>query len=193
MIRSYRVSLLHTSLAAALCLFAAMDATAANTPEEPLELLRGTYTFVGGESEIQAMDRAIEDATSELSFFIRGIAQKRLRQPNLPSAELRIIVDGDSIEVTRTGQPTIAAPASGEAVEWRNPGNGNTLRVRHKALGADKLEQRLRGDRGLSVNRFVLDPNGSRLVIRTTITAEKLPEPLRFSTTYTRRNPDSQP
>lgn len=148
--------------------------------------LAGAYRFIGGESEIERMDRAIDDAVEELNFLIRGLARRRLREPNFPSERLRIVEEGAQIRIERTGQPDIAAPADGSPIEWRNPENGNTLEIRHEMAGPRVLEQQMRGDRGLSVNRYVLSDDGSNLTVRTVITADKLSAPVRFSTTYAR-------
>ena len=65
--------------------------------------------------------------------------------------------------------------------------------MRHRVVQSDTFEQHLRGDRGVSVNRFTMKPDGSGLVVKTVITADKLPEPLQFSTTYTRDGDRADP
>lgn len=180
-----RVSQLGISAFAFGCLLAATDGRAERGQPSPARVA-GSYRFVGGEPEILAMDRAIDAAVEDLNMFIRGLARKRLREPNLPSEQLRIVAENGQIRISRTGQPEIAAPNDGEPVKWRNPDNDNTLEVRHQMLDTHTLEQRLRGDRGLSINRFVLDGEDARLRVHTVITADRLSEPLRFSTTYAR-------
>ena len=150
----------------------------------------GAYRYIGGESEIRAMDRAIDAAVEDMSFLIRGLARRRLREPNLPSEQIRIVAEGERIRIMRSGQPDISAPRDGDPVQWRNPDSGNTLEVRHAIVDGRTLEQRLRGDRGLSVNRFVLEDDGSKLRVHTEISADKLSRPLRFYTTYARDESD---
>ena len=53
-------------------------------------------------------------------------------------------------------------------------------------FAAHVLEPRLKGERGLSVTRFVLSHDGPRLIVQTEGTTDELSEPLRFSTTYAR-------
>ena len=86
---------------------------------EPFPLL-GTYRFAGGLEETQKVERAIDEAVDEMNLFIRGIARRRLREPNLPTDELRISLGGDTITVARTGQPKVSAPATGKREHSRH-------------------------------------------------------------------------
>lgn len=158
----------------------------AKAGEPNLVPLLGTYRFAGGQEEVQRVERAIDVAVDEMNVFIRGIARRRLKEPNLPSDELRISLGGESITVARTGQPEISAPATGKRVPWRNPRNGNELEVSHRITPAGALEQKLVGDRGVSTNVFALAADG-KLSMKTTVTADKLPSAIRFTTTYVRK------
>lgn len=148
--------------------------------------LLGTYRFAGGQEETQEVERAIDEAVEEMNVFIRGIARRRLQEPNLPTDELRISLGGDMITVARTGQPKVSAPATGKRVAWRNPRNGNELEVSHRITPAGALEQKLVGDRGTSTNVFTISADG-KLSMKTTVTADKLPSAIRFTTTYVRK------
>lgn len=159
---------------------------AAKALEPNLDPLLGTYRFVGGEKEVREVERAIDDAVDEMNIFIRGIARRRLREPNLPTDELRIDLENDTITIARSGQPAVSAPATGKRVTWKNPRNGNELRVAHRITPDGSLEQNLVGDRGVSTNVFSLAEDG-RLLMKTTVEADKLPSTLRFTTTYARK------
>jgi hypothetical protein len=148
--------------------------------------LAGSYRFVGGESETASVERAIEEAAEELNVFIRGIAKRRLRDANLPAPQLDIRVDGNDVTVESSGRPPITAPVGKAPIDWKNPDNGNTLRVSYRVPEPRVLEQRLRGDRGVSVLRHALDEAGDTLKITTTITIDMLSSPLEFKTTYRR-------
>ncbi len=154
--------------------------------EPGLERLLGVYRFVGGEKEVDEVERAIDEAVDEMSFFIRGMARRRLKEPNLPTDEIRISLQEGAITVARTGQPPVSAPANGYQVTWENPRNGNELEVAHHVTGEGALRQTLVGDRGVSTNLFRLSKDG-RLLVETTIEADKLPSTIRFSTTYARK------
>lgn len=160
----------------------------ASTGQSDLGRISGTYRYVGGEEEVRAVEQAIDEVVDQMNVFIRGIARRRLRAPNLPTNELRITLEDGQIRVVRTGQPEIAAPQSGERVAWRNPRNGNELQVAHRVNSDGVLEQSLVGDNGVSTNSFIPSTDGLRLSIRTVIRAEKLPAPIRFSTTYRRKS-----
>ena len=158
----------------------------AESVQPGLDRLLGVYRFAGGQEEMAEVERAIDDAVDQMSFFIRGIARRRLKEPNLPSDELRISLEDGTITVARAGQPAVSAPATGKRVTWQNPRNGNELEVAHRVTDDGALRQVLVGDRGVSTNVFRLSKNG-RLVVDTTIEADKLPSPIRFSTTYARK------
>ena len=156
-------------------------------PFEPgLQRLIGVYRFVGGDQEVVAVERAIDEAVDEMSFLIRGMARRRLKEPNLPADEIRISLDDGAITVARAGQPPVSAPATGDRVTWQNPRNGNELEVAHRVTDDGALRQILIGDRGVSTNIFRSSKDG-RLVVETTIDADKLPSTIRFSTTYARK------
>lgn len=156
----------------------------ASTPA--VESVLGTYRYAGGQDEARAIERAIDQGVEELSVLLRGFASRRLREKNLPSKVLRIFMDGANITVSRLGHADIPAPVDGRTVSWRNPDNGNELEVSHRLRADGTLEQRLVGGRGMSVNVFEVNGSG-RLTMKTTIEADKLPSPIRFSTTYVRR------
>jgi hypothetical protein len=161
-------------------------AASESSPDAKQSPLNGTYRHVGGESETRAVEEAIDEAVAELNVFIRGIARRRLREPNLPADWMKLDIGADQAAVAQKGRPTIAAPLDEPPVEWKNPNNGNTLRVSYRAQSSRRLEQRLRGDRGLSVIRYELEDDGNTLSVVTTITADLLEQPLTFQTTYRR-------
>jgi len=156
------------------------------TVDPALDRYAGTYRYVGGGAEIEALDEAIDEVVSQMNFLIRGIARRRLRAPNLPSKEVTISVDDDEICIDRPGQPKVSAPADGKPITWRHPDDGDVFEVRHGIDEHGVLYQRFKGERSVSRNRFVLSENGKDLTIHTEITAERLPAPLRFKMSYQR-------
>lgn len=146
----------------------------------------GTYRYVGGDADIEGLDEAIDDVVSQMNFFVRGIARRRLREPNLPSKKVAISVKDGVIRIDRPDQPVVSAPADGKPIEWRNPDSGDVFEVRHGIDQEGELYQRFKGDRSVSRNRFVLSEDGNDLTIHTVITADRLPAPLRFKMSYER-------
>jgi hypothetical protein len=157
--------------------------TAEGGPSAPFRFV-GTYEYVGGNAEIDEMDRAIDEAVEQLNVFIRGIARRRLQEANRPTETLTIAASDREITITRSGKPEITAPADGTAVAWKNPENGNQLEVSHGVTRKGVLSQRIEGDRGTSENRFVLDDAAGRLSVETTILVDRVDDPIRFETTY---------
>ena len=172
--------------AAALVAWCGPSTTAADAPDAAIQQFVGTYTYVGGEPEIKALDRAIDEVVDQMNFFIRGIARRRLRAPNLPSKEVSVFVEKEQIRIERPGQPEVSAPADGRLITWRHPSDGDVFQVSHGIDDDGVLYQRFEGERSVSRNRFILGKNKKRLTIHTVITADRLPAPLRFKMTYER-------
>ncbi len=159
----------------------------ADASEPALQPFAGTYGYVGGEAEIHALDRAIDEVVDQMNFFIRGIARRRLRAPNLPSKQVGVFLEKGQIRISRPGQPEVSAPADGKSITWRHPTDGDVFQVSHGIDDQGALYQRFEGERSVSLNRFVLTKDDKRLTIHTVITADRLPAPLRFKMTYERR------
>ncbi len=177
---------LPTAAFSVILLCGAVSIVDASEPGAALQRFAGTYRYAGGEAEIRDLDRAIDEVVKEMNFFIRGIARRRLRAPNLPSSEVGVFVEQGQIRITRPGRPEVSAPADGKTIDWRHPDDGDVFRVSH---GIDKngaLYQRFEDERSRSLNTFTLSSDGKRLTIETVINAKRLPAPLRFKTTYQR-------
>ncbi len=162
----------------------AQDALAGAQPDAAPASFAGRWHWVGGESELRALDVAIEACVKQMNIFIRGIARRRIRKPNQPSPELMITTDGGNLTVSRPGRPPLSAPASGTPIKWRDPG-GDWFLVSH---GVDHgvMYQRFQGASSLSLNHYNVDPAGQRMVVHTRITSKWLPVPIDFDTTYAR-------
>lgn len=145
----------------------------------------GEYEYVGGQQQLEQMNREIEQGVEALSVFIRGIAERRLREANRPTDRLTIVYANGEITVARYGRPDMTAPASGTFIDWKHPENGNELRVSHQVRDGALL-QRIEGERGSSVNRFVLSEDGQRLSVKTQVRVDRLEEPIRFDLSYRR-------
>lgn len=152
----------------------------------PAVRISGNYRYAGGEKQRQALIDAIEDVIAEMNFIARPIARKRLLESNLPSAELQLVVTDDEIIVARPGRPTVSAPRDGSMIVWESP-DGDEFEVRHRLISDDELVQEFVGDGNRSENVFKLDDGGTRVVVATTITADRLPKTLRFKMTYRRK------
>lgn len=144
----------------------------------------GSYRYIGGAAEEEALSASIENVVQKMNFLIRGIARRRLKKGNQPSAQLNLVITADTITVERPGQPTISAPANGTPITWRSP-DGDDFEVR-QGFDADRLFQSFQGPKSFSRNDFVLSPDGATLTVYTRIVSKHLPIPLEFHTTYRR-------
>lgn len=148
--------------------------------------IAGTFRYAGGEKQKQQLLDAIEDCIAEMNFIARPIARKRLRESNLPSAELQLVVTADEITIARPGRPTVSAPRDGSTITWESP-DGDEFEVRHRLVSDHELVQEFVGKGNRSENVFALDRDGSRVSVQTTITADRLPKSLSFRMTYRRK------
>jgi hypothetical protein len=187
------MSALRRPLAASVLLCAAVLASwcgpsiaRAEASDPALRRFAGTYGYVGGETEIKALDRAIDQVVDQMNFLIRGIARRRLRAPNLPSKQVSVFLEKGQIRIDRPGQPEVSAPADGKSITWRHPTDGDVFQVSHGIDDGGVLYQRFEGERSVSRNRFILGKEEKRLTIHTVITADRLPAALRFKMTYER-------
>jgi len=171
----------------ALTLALLIPLAAAAEPESTLARFAGSWRWVGGAGELRALDDAIEACVKQMNLFIRPIARHRIRKPLQPSPEIVFAtVAGPSLSISRPDRPTIAIPANGQKVRWRDAGGDWFL----MSLGVDNgvLQQRFEGTSSISFNSYILDPTGYHLTVHTRIVSRRLPAPIEFNTTY-QRNP----
>lgn len=157
-LRSAILGLLSAVALAACC---GASIALADAPDPAIQQFVGTYTYVGGDAEIRALDRAIDE-------------------------EVGVFFENGQIRIHRPGQPEVSAPADGRTITWRHPTDGDVFQVSHGVDEEGVLYQRFEGERSVSRNRFVLGKDKKRLTIHTVITADRLPAPLRFKMTYAR-------
>jgi len=159
-----------------------MVAMSAETAEQ--EPLAGSYKYVGGDAQVKALYASVEGVVKKMNFFVRGIARKRLRKPNMPSAELYLTISPTTITVAQTGRVTVVAPWDGTPMKWRSP--EGTFTVTH-VIDDGILLQTMDGKNSHSTNRFVLDEDGVTLKVRTKIVSSRLPGPVVFVMTYRKK------
>jgi hypothetical protein len=143
----------------------------------------GSYQYVGGVAETDALAAAVETVVQKMNFLFRGIARSRLKKSNRPSPELKLILGDDTITVVRPGQPAVSAPANGRPVTVRL--DGDDFEVTH-GFDGDRLYQTFKGPKSFSRNDLVLSPDGLTLTVFTRIESRHLPIPLLFHMTYRR-------
>ncbi|MEO6950847.1 MAG: hypothetical protein ABI321_03460 [Polyangia bacterium] len=146
--------------------------------------LGGSYAYVGGEGEIKKMYDAIDVVVGKMNVFIRGIARRRIRKPNMPPPVIELRIGQDNITLARSGHSDMPAPRDGKPAPWRS--HEGKFRVSY-ALDASELVQKLVGQSSHVTKRFMLDPDGTTLRVQTRIESSRLPGPIEFTLTYRRK------
>ncbi len=146
--------------------------------------IAGAYKYVGGPAEVKALLSAIEPVVKKMSWVSRGIARSRLRKGNLPTQEMRILIDAGAIHIVRPGRPTVAAPADGRSQKWKS--SDGVFDVTH-AFKDGRLIQTIDGKNSHSTNEFVLAGDGVTLTVHTRITSPRLPGAVVFRMTYRKK------
>jgi len=144
----------------------------------------GTYRFVGGETQRQELEAAIEAAVQELNALIRGIGRKRLKESNVIREQISIAVDGDKVTTTFAAGRTISGRLEGPAVPWTSD-TGKPLQVKF-SLVKGRLVQTFTADDGGRRSVFTLNDAGDRMTLSVTITSERLTNPLKYALSYKR-------
>jgi len=117
-----------------------------------------------------------------MSFLVRGIARKRLREANRIRERVAISRQGDKLTVRLDGE-TFNAPINGPAVDVVAR-DGMELKLRYR-IAKGRIEQTLQAEEGGRTNHFEVDGKG-RLTVRVRIFSEKLPKDVRYRLTYAR-------
>ncbi len=129
--------------------------------------------------------KSIEDATADLNFIVRGIAQGRLEKRSTASDELHIQVARGQLSIRAKGK------------HWELPLNGKPQRVANGdeegTVGATvdrgKAVIIANGENGRRTTTFTPSDDGKTLLWTVTIVSERLSKPIEASVTYRRVNP----
>jgi hypothetical protein len=181
-------------LAAALLTASLVFASPARTEPEskpaeqapPAHLrLAGAYVFAGGAKETDAKDAAIDKATEDMFFAIKGLARSKLREKTPVSASLGIVFGNGNVTVTGAALPSGTSPENGTPVAMKNS-DGDPMKLSHRTTPDGKLVQSFVGENGSRTTTFVLSADGKTLVTYVSIDSGKLPKPVRYTLTYRR-------
>jgi hypothetical protein len=146
-------------------------------PEE----LSGRYRHRGGASELEALEQAVAEATSEMNVLIRGIARSRISSAVEPRSCLDFDFGPNRVTFRSSGMPVLDAPLD-RATQWTNP-EGAAIAVRCR-LDDHTLRMRYVGDGGDTLCTYHFDPKHARMVLRARIDHARLPATLRYTLTY---------
>ncbi|MFO7565519.1 MAG: hypothetical protein R6X02_22950 [Enhygromyxa sp.] len=145
----------------------------------------GSYRYSGGQTQRDELAAAIETTVTSLSRALHGIARKRLTQANPVDRTVDIVIAGGKITTTFESGFSVSCVIDGPAVRTTGTG-GERLDVRVRSKGS-KLVQHMQGKDGARTIVYVLSADRKKLTVHHKITADRLPEPLTFRLSYSRK------
>ena len=139
----------------------------------------GAYSYTLDPDSSADIKAAINEAVSPMIFITRGIARSRLTKINPLPHRMRVQLGADTVRVAFDEDPPVAAPLNGTVVSWLNPLANETDQV-HVAVAGDTLRQTFVADDGVRENALIFTSDGSRVLLRVTVTSHRLPRPLTY-------------
>lgn len=145
----------------------------------------GVYRLLGPEKK-RAEIRQIIDAATEDMTVIQGIARKRLYETTEPLSVLAIGFPEDRISVAYLGERPIVTADGGKPIKWKNR-LGDKASVSQKFEGGTLVQKYSGAMGGKRKSVYRLSADGKKITVRTVVTADLMPKPVIFETTYVRR------
>ena len=147
----------------------------------------GVWRHSGDAVERKQRLKAVEEATKDLSFFIRGTARDRLGERTAPPAELKLQVKGEEVTLFRNGK-SISLRLDGPPHIIERDGKTAKLSVRFEG---GKLILLSAGEKGQRVTTYALSPDGKRLTQSIEMTGGRLSTPLAYRASFVRKGDGS--
>jgi hypothetical protein len=153
--------------------------------ESPRTAFTGGWLHSGQDKDKEEKQRlkAIQQMTSKMSVFMRGIARKRLAKRTAPPRELRLSVDGDRFELSASGHK-IALRLGAKPVAFERDGKRGKLSARRDGA---RIVVVASSDKGKRATTYALSADGRRLTVSVVMSGKRLPKPLAYRSTYRRR------
>jgi hypothetical protein len=145
----------------------------------------GSYRYAGGSSQREDLEAAIEYTVSHLSRAIQGIARRRITDTNPVDSSVSITVVKDKVTTSFASGFQVTCVIDGPAVRTKGI-DGSRLDVRARMKGT-KLVQHMQGRDGARTVVYVLSSDRKKLTVHHKITASRLPEPLTYRLSYSRK------
>jgi hypothetical protein len=156
--------------------------TAPAAPEDaPITELIGTYEWVGGKPEQQAVWRKIEGIASSFNLFAQGIVRSKLAESNQIAKQIRIEADSETLVIYHDAK-NASAPLDGSPTKFKAI-NGEEMDLSFK-VEPKTIQQTFAGKGKGQVNSYTLD--GDTLTVHVSIKANQLPRELAYDLTYKR-------
>lgn len=148
----------------------------------------GTYSFVGGDAEKDARNKAIEDGVKPLSPpLVRGVARSRLYAANEVPKQMVFLGYGKWFE-TRVDGYRYASYLDGSPYKVETS-TGDVMDLRFKF--GPTMEQAFTDEAKGRVNTFEL--SGNRLIMHVRVSASLLPKDITYDLTFERVDAPAAP
>jgi hypothetical protein len=152
----------------------------------------GTYEFVGGDAEKDAVTKAIEAGVAPLSPpLVRGVARSRLNAANEVPKQMVFLGYGKWFE-TRVDGYRYASYLDGSPYKVEtSTGDVMDLRFKFPAQAGEMMEQAFTDPAKGRVNTFEIV--GNRLIMHVRVSASLLPKDITYDLTFERRGAPAEP
>ena len=140
--------------------------------------LQGTYNLDPASAGNPA--QAIQNVTSQMGFFKRDIAKKRLTATNIPAQRLVISQTANEITIQADGALTITTPMNGAPTSVTGP-DGGTVQVSTVWQGPTLVRTVTTPD-ATRTNSYSL--SGNTLTETVQVNSGELPQPLSYQLIY---------
>jgi hypothetical protein len=141
-------------------------------------------TFVNEAQSAATIEAAIEAAVAKMNFVKRPIARSRLKKTNTVHKRVTIATTSQEIAIAFDSNAPVRMPADGATAKWKRE-DGEVFDVSARWQG-EKLVQTFKAEDGQRTNTFSLGADGTPLRLEVEIASPQLPEPLRYTLTFTR-------
>lgn len=144
--------------------------------------LEGIFTYAPERSE--SIEKAIDNAVSQLNFVVRPIARGRLEKTNPAYKRLEINLKPGQVSIATNGRAAIKTPPSGSMVKWTRE-DGEVFDVSTN-LSGDTLRQKFVAKDGQRTNEYTISADGQTLTMRVIVNSPRLNSPLTYRLVYRR-------
>lgn len=142
-----------------------------------------SYTLIADSSD--DIKAAVNRTVEHMSFITRPIARGRLNKTNPLPQHVRISRTDDTIAVAFDAGNPVSTPLNGNTVPWTSSLTHEHYQAHAERTG-DTTAQVIVAPDGQRRNAYVFTDNGTRLVLRVTISSHRLPQPLTYTLRFKR-------
>ncbi len=149
-----------------------------------LSAYQGSFVFVGGEREREAVDAAADEVLEPVSVLLRGLARKRLEEGLVIIEMYAFTVEKDGVTITAPPYDPRWSPVDGRSVYFSV--DGRRISIRRLVMGGRTLWERAARGKSSRQNVYRLSADGTRLQVDVTVSHPRLPADVTFSLSYER-------